>query len=370
MTENAEPKLSLIEEFKALGTKQWIAVIGTFAVCLVLVCTGIFLAMCMGFFIVAILLYMIPHITGVTSPKVKAVIGALFLAIILIVSAVGYGDSAHDRTSIPKSNTIITEGTFDGDTGIITIISNEELDLKISYSPITGMAFGNPSTYDKSNVTVAAITHTDNKYTATIDMADGKYYYIEASVNVDNKDAKTEYWQIFYNNGISSSDVNMLNLNGSWLSVVEIGAIFFIMLIFSELMRRSARKKRDQMIKDGRLYPAGYDRCKECGTMVLPGEIVCRKCGTPIEVPEDIKVLHKKDYFECSECGTEVPLDAKFCPKCRAVFDEETETEISHADGSVDVSSETFECSECGKEVPANAKRCPYCGAEFDEDDE
>ena len=45
-------------------------------------------------------------------------------------------------------------------------------------------------------------------------------------------------------------------------------------------------------------------------------------------------------------------------------------TEIKHADGTVDVSSETFECSECGKKVPANAKKCPYCGADFDEEDE
>ena len=104
--------------------------------------------------------------------------------------------------------------------------------------------------------------------------------------------------------------------------------------------------------------------------MVLPGEITCRKCGAPIEVPEDVKVLHKKDFFECSECGTEVPIDAKVCPKCGAKFDEGEETVIQHADGTVDSSSETFECSECGKEVPANAKRCPYCGAEFDEDEE
>ena len=52
------------------------------------------------------------------------------------------------------------------------------------------------------------------------------------------------------------------------------------------------------------------------------------------------------------------------------MFDEKTEAEITHEDGTVDVSSDTFECSECGKEVPANATRCPYCGAEFDEDDD
>ena len=65
MTVNTEPKLSLIEEFKGLNPKQWIAIIASFAVCLLLVCTGMFLAMCMGFFIVAVILYMVPHMLGV-----------------------------------------------------------------------------------------------------------------------------------------------------------------------------------------------------------------------------------------------------------------------------------------------------------------
>ena len=101
--------------------------------------------------------------------------------------------------------------------------------------------------------------------------------------------------------------------------------------------------------------------------MVLPGEVVCRKCGEYIDVPEEMKV-HKKDYFICESCGAEVPADAKTCPRCGVSFDE-VETEIVHADGSVDKTIETFECSECGEQVPSNAKRCPKCGAEFDEDD-
>ncbi len=368
MTDNAEPKLSLIEEFKGLNPKQWIAIIASFAVCLLLVCTGMFLAMCMGFFIVAVILYMVPHMLGVRSPRIKAVIGALFLAVILIMAAVAYSDSAVDKIGTLRGNTILTDCTYENH--VVTVVSDDaDLDIVVSYAPITGIDFGQPNMYDKSNVVKIIPTYADGKYTATLDLDEGNYYYVETSVNV-NTDKPTEYWQIFDNTGISASDVNSLSLNGSWLSVVEIGAIFFVMLIFSELMRRGARKKRDQLIKDGRLYPEGYDKCKECGALVLPGEVVCRKCGAPIEVPEDVKVLHKKDFFECSECGTEVPLDAKFCPKCGAVFNEDTEAIIEHADGTVDSSTETFECSECGKEVPANAKRCPYCGAEFDEDDE
>ena len=371
MTETASSKKTLIEEFKDLSIKQWISIIGAFAAGLLLVCTGLFVQMCLGFFIVAVLLYMLPHMLGVTSPKIKTVIGVTFIVVLLLVAAFAYSGSATDRESSLKNNEYIKEASFDFDTGTMTVISTDpNMDLKFTFSPVTGITFGIPSMYDKSDVTEVRPTYADGKYTEKLNLEKGKYYLIEAVANYDTEDKPTEYYQVFYNNGISSSDVNMLSLNGSWMSILEIGIIFFVMLIFSELMRRSARKKRDQLIAEGRLYPEGYDKCKKCGTMVLPGEITCRKCGAPIEVPEDVKVLHKKDFFECSECGTEVPIDAKFCPKCGAEFNEATETVITHVDGTTDTTTETFECSECGKEVPANATRCPYCGAEFDEEDE
>lgn len=370
MTAIAESKKSLIDDFKELKIKQWVAIVAAFGISLVLVCTGLFIQMCLGFFLVAVLLYMLPHILGVTSPRIKAVIGVLFIVVILLVAAFAYSGSAVDKESSLSNNKYLTDASFDHDTYVLTVNSVEALDIKYTFSPITGITFGYPSMYDKSDVTEIKPDYKDKQYSAKLNLEKGKYYLIEVVVNGETDDKTTEYWQVFFNNGISASDVNALSLNGSWLSILEIGIIFFIMLIFSELMRRSARKKRDQMIAEGRLYPEGYDKCKKCGTMVLPGEITCRKCGEPIDVPEDVKVLHKKDFFECSECGTEVPLDAKFCPKCGAVFDEGTETVITHADGTVDSSTETFECSECGKAVPANAVRCPYCGAEFDEDDE
>ena len=368
MTEEADVKKPLIEEFKDLTLKQWGSIIIAFAVCLVLVATGLFLSMCMGFFLVAVLLYMVPHIAGVSSPKVKGTIGALFLVIILILAAVAYGGSATDKETHNAANVYLNEVTYD-ETGHIEIYTDTTgLEFTVEFAPITAMAYGHPLEYDVDHFQSVPVTAGTGKYTADAPLEDGKYYYILITAFLD--DDKREYSQIFVNTGMSGGDVCMLNLVGSSISILEIALIFFVMLIFSELMRRSARKKRDQMIKDGRLYPKGYDKCKNCGTMILPGEITCRKCGAAIEVPEDVKVLHKKDFFQCSDCGTEVPMDAKFCPKCGAVFDEGEETEIKHADGSVDVSTESFECSECGKKVPANAQRCPYCGAVFDEDEQ
>lgn len=366
MTETAEAKQSLIEEFKAMTTKQWIATIATFAICLALVLTGIYAAMCMGFFLIAVILYMVPHMLGVSSPKIKAVIGVSFIVVILLAGTFAYGGAARDLEVGSSTNTILTDVSYDDEK--ITIVSDTTgLNIKIKYAPVTEMAFGKATSYDVYNVKDGVVTYEDGKYIGTVDLEPGKYYYIEVAAPLDDSNSKFEYYMIFENTGLT--DPTSMNFMGALILAAQIALIFFVMLVFSELMRRSARKSREKMEKEGRLYPKGYSKCPKCGTMVLPGEINCRKCGAPIEVPEDVKVLHKKDFFTCSECGTEVPNDAKMCPKCGAVFDEEVETQIKHADGTVDVSTETFECSECGKKVPANAKRCPYCGAEFDEDD-
>jgi RNA polymerase subunit RPABC4/transcription elongation factor Spt4/energy-coupling factor transporter transmembrane protein EcfT len=368
MTETEESKKPLIQEFKDMTPKQWIATLLAFVVSAALVLSGLYFAMCMGFFIIAVLLYMLPHLAGVTSPRIKAVVGAVFVVMILLVGTFAYGDSAKDAQSGVPTNKILTDVTFDGTT--ITVVTDQATyGITVSFSPVTAIAYGQPSSYDANNVKKVDLTDQGGKYTGTLALEQGKYYYIEVAAPLDEAKSNFEHYTIFYNTGISSDDVRGLNFAGAIVLAGEIALIFFVMLIFSELMRWSAKRSRKKMEEEGRLYPQGYGKCKKCGAMVLPGEINCRKCGEAIDVPEDVKVLHKKDFFECSECGTEVPNDAKFCPKCGAVFDEADETVIKHADGTVDSSTETFECSECGKVVPANAKRCPYCGAEFDEDD-
>ena len=365
MTETAEAKLTLAQEFKALTPKQLIAIIVAFATSIMLTVVGFAMSM-LGFLIIAVLLYMLPHMMGVTSPKIKSIIGAVFIVALLLIAAFAYADAARDVSAVSKNNTELKEVSVEDDV-IIIVCDNPSLTVNGKIYRMTAMAFGVPLQPEESTAVEFTFAYADGKYTAAPPMDAGNYYYVsvECQVTEDQKDLCA----FLINNGISANDVMMMNLSGSIIVIVEIMLVFYIMLVFSELMRRSARKKRAQMEKDGRLYPAGYSRCKKCGAIILPGEINCRKCGEPIDVPDEIKVLHKKDFFECSECGTEVPMDAKVCPKCGAVFDEETETEVTHVDGSVSVSKETFECSECGKEVPANAKRCPFCGAEFDEDE-
>jgi uncharacterized OB-fold protein len=166
--------------------------------------------------------------------------------------------------------------------------------------------------------------------------------------------------------GASDKDLMPLTLKGCFISTLYILIIFFLILILSNLMKGRMEKTREKMEKDGRLYPQGYGRCAQCGSVVLPGEVSCRKCGAYIDRPDEMKP-DKKDFFECSDCGAEVPKDAKQCPKCGAVFDEE-ETEVTHADGTVETTKEVFECSDCGSIVPATVSFCPHCGARFDDE--
>ncbi len=363
MTDEADAKMTLMEEFKAITTKQLLATAVGFGACVMLTVYGFALS-ALGFLLVAVILYMVPHLMGILSPKVKAVIGVMFLVVMLLIAAFAFTNAAQDAKMLPSSNVEMTDVTYEGN--VIAIVSDSpDLTIVATYNEITMMSFGMPIQPDESKAVSFSFTYEDGKYTASPNIPSGGYYYILIKCE---RDGGNDYCQILTNTGIDSGKLMSMNIMGSMFVVGEIMLVFFIMIVFSELMRRSAKKKRAQMEKDGRLYPKGYSRCKKCGTIVLPGEINCRKCGEPIDVPEEVKVLHKKDFFECSECGTEVPMDAKMCPKCGAVFDEADEAEVTHADGSVDSSTETFECSECGKEVPANATRCPYCGAEFDEE--
>jgi len=369
MTDTDKPKLSLKEEFKALTTKQWLAIAGGFVVAGVLTCMNLALS-CIGFLVIAVILYMLPHMTGVTSPKIKAIIGVVFIVVMLLIGTFAYmGAASFYEVKAISSTGIITDVTYED--GVVTVTATEEgLDLMAETAVITMISYGSAINSSGDPIKTPLKDMGGGVYKATPDTYPNDYNVLFVGISEDKDGSYKQFYRVQFDTGVSDGDLMQKNFMGAGYVMLLVGLMFFVMLIFSELMRRSARKTRDRMEKEGRLYPEGYSKCKECGTMVLPGEVTCRKCGAVIEVPEDVKVLHKKDFFECSECGAEVPTDAKVCPKCGAKFDEPEETEITHTDGTVDVSSETFECSECGKAVPANAKRCPYCGAEFDEDDE
>ena len=371
MTVNANGKVSLKDEFRSLSTKQLIGIFVAIAVSLVLEVLGLG-TMCLGFLIIAVVLYMVPHLLGVMSVRIKAIIGVVFVILALLIGTFAYtgaSDMYEDASKDDGSNDkVIKDMTYSNGSFEVTILETV-YEPTVGYSEIINITFGAPRmNVELTEFELSPVESESGRYSAEFDLDEGKLYYIQVTYKeTDAEDAKESGRGFYIDTGISSSDEMMLCFMGSGITTAFVAVLFFMILIFSALMRKFVGNTRDRMEAEGRLYPQGYGRCKECGAMVLPGEINCRKCGAYIDVPDELRAK-KKDFFQCSECGAEVPNDASECPRCGARFDS-VETEITHVDGTVDVSSETFECSECGAEVPSNATRCPKCGAKFDEDD-
>lgn len=392
MTINAEGGSSILggfrDDFKALSTKQIIAIIAAIALSLILVVLGLGRS-CLGFLIIAVILYMIPHMMGVMSAKVKAVVGVVFVVFAILVGTFAYSTDISDQTDISNGNAIANEAiTYDESTGTyyLTFSVNPvaagiatdsegaisgSWGVRVGYGETSRLSFGaitaTTGGTTLSYMSTDAVSVSDGWYTFKVELTNmhqGVIEYLEFTVDrVSDSGTRTllENGKMSYDTGISSGDCRMLMLRGSAVTAAQIALLFFIILGFATVMRRSATKSREKMEAEGRLYPQGYGRCKECGAMVLPGEVVCRKCGAYIDVPEEMRPK-KKDYVTCSECGAEVPADADTCPRCGARFDEEEVVEVSHVDGTVEETSDTVPCPHCGESIPANAGWCPKCG--------
>ena len=383
MTENAKGRIPFIsdtvDDFKALTTKEWIGVlVGLVAAILIQMFLGY---QCLGFFVVAVVLYMVPHMLGVSSVRIKAVVGAIFLVLMLVIGSfmvaslvpnngadsVSGGDRISDVTYDEETGELefsVCPGTDDWDVVVQTghvnglvAVGFESL-VMTSVDGVVNHRTADDTTDDPDAVRDLVMTADPDREgwyncSVTLDLADGSLYVVQ--INIDEN--PMSYLLFMDDRG---SDLAKVGLMGNLYTVAWSLVIYVIILVFSALMRNSAEKTRKKMEAEGRLYPKGYGTCKECGAIVLPGEVNCRKCGAYIDVPDEMRPK-KKDFFQCSECGAEVPSDASECPRCGAKFDG-TENEVVHEDGSVDVSDQDVVCPDCGSTVPANADWCPKCG--------
>ncbi len=382
-------------EFQALSTKQVVAIIVAIAAALIMEVLGL-VSSCLGILIIAVVLYMIPHLLKVTSVSVKAVVGVVFVVLSILIGTVGYASVVDDTAYTIDEDTDTVRDvsiTYDEDEGVYrlyfevnptSMLADPDYDAEAwgviyEYTDISMISFGmigvDSYTYDAvSHESLTELSDGWYSYEAVLtNLSDGKFEYLAVGIVYGDDPEDLVNGTVYssmgftYDSGITTGGTYMLCLYGSAYSTVLVALFFFVILGLTAVMRGSATKSREKMESEGRLYPQGYGRCKECNAMVLPGEVVCRKCGAPIDVPEEMRPK-KKDYFTCSVCGGEVPGDATVCPRCGATFDEPVEVEVDHADGTVEVSAEPIASPPCGESVPANAAWCPQCGNKVKED--
>ena len=290
----------------------------------------------LGYLLIACVALYIPKMFGMTKTQYLAVFGVLFFLVLTIMGAVVFSkpmfENDNDVDSYDNdgfSNVMITA---------TDVVTDKEPGIQITVT-YTGEAAEklNVNLYQVQFVTYTMIHKTDHDtsceelkkvgetatYTATFyDVPSGYVYQLTfETVNGEDTDESSP---VYYTGKATDSDIDKFCWTYNAYTCVWIAVIFYLMLVLTTIMRRNLEKTRARMEAEGRLYPQGYGRCKECGSIILPGETCCRKCGSYIEVPDELR--HKKvDMVECSECGAEIPEDSKVCPKCGAVFDEEEE---------------------------------------------
>ncbi|MDR0887815.1 MAG: zinc-ribbon domain-containing protein [Candidatus Methanoplasma sp.] len=372
--------------------KQIFGIVIAFILAFVLTIGGINTMCCFGSLIIAVVLFMIPRFVGVDKLKFMIPYGVVFMVVTILVGAfvmapvsIHEAPQADDDRFTNVTYEYNSDGSVHTEAELVDHDPASSHEVYFYYWKVAGIEYIgtmiNLSTLEKVKATTTlTIDGSGSKYVAEVDLIpdlspDSKFnpdtfYSGNWGITKTNDDGEEvdDTPALKYRTdlkGAYTGSITSLSLYGCAYVLFTTMMLFFIIAIFTTWTRKRFEKTREKMEAEGRLYPQGYGRCEKCGNIVLPGEINCRKCGTYIDRPEEIKP-NKKDFFECSDCGAEVPNDATVCPRCGAKFDEEDEIEVQHADGTVESTNVTFECSDCGAEVPEAATFCPKCGAKFE----
>ena len=291
---------------------------------------GMFNQCCgLGYLLIAIVALYIPKMFGLTKTQYLAVFGVVFFLVTTAVGAFAVSKPMFENNSDYGS---YNDGGFSN-----IVISDDRTEITVSYDG-TGT---NPTVYvyQVKSVTYQMVSKTANDisrhalketapgsktYTAHFDELPSTFVYQIRFGTGDDVEKQDMTTSVYYKGAASDSDIQKFCLVYNAYTCGIIILLFFLMMILTAWSRKNLEKARARMEAEGRLYPQGYGRCKECGSIVLPGETCCRKCGAYIDVPDELR--HRKvDMVQCSECGAEIPEDAKVCPKCGATFDEEEE---------------------------------------------
>lgn len=354
-----------------LELNQYLGLASGFVLALMMLISGVYIHLsCLSMLAIGAVLYLIPHMMKVKDIKVMIAHGAVFMVAALLVgglytspSYVDQHDSFRDSGGFSNCSYTVTAEGYDIQVSYSDSTPGHEPRIqlmiveKIGYYSIYGIR-------DGTNV-ISPDSMAGNTATFKVNVDDRLYaifFFMEDTANPGPVVEGTQSVSFFLRDKTSDSVMTSVIWTGTLYFLGMCMMMYFMILFFSHAIRNSAIKSRRRMEAQGRLYPVGYGRCKQCNAIVLPGEVTCRKCGTYIDVPEEMKP-QKKDFFTCFECGAEVEGSMNECPKCGAEFDDGVEVEVERVDGTVET-IEVTECQDCGEEIPSAAGSCPKCGKE------
>ncbi len=313
-----------------------IGIILALALCILMFYFGLFASLCgMGILLIGIVLFIIPKIFGLKSLKAMIAVGVVFFLVATAIGGLAVSKSAIDAND---NYSEYNDGGFsnvdftDNGNGTVTVTvdhATSDKTILLRYGETTFICYGIYN-FKGTEITMTE-TDTAGTYSATVNMSSGKLYAYNFGEKVGEGDASKTVSK-FYSGLINDSQLTYMTLYGNAYYVGLASIMYLMIVLITTWMRKNLEKTRARMEAEGRLYPQGYGRCKECGSIVLPGETCCRKCGAYIDVPDDMRAK-KVEMVECSECGAEVPADAKVCPKCGANFDEGEEVVIVDENG-------------------------------------
>lgn len=327
------PPRKSFDGFMGTPAAKALGLVLAFAVCFFMMYMGLYTQYCLFVFI-GVLLFVIPKLFGVKDIKALAALGVVFLVATTLIGGLVFSapimedNTTEDFSDEKFTNLEITE-VSDGKYLFSVDYAGSSAELHMgnvgttTFSVIFGLNYKADTICTMNEKMQYVLTGNEGKYSAEIDLKDGTLYSFFLSGD-DGYDSEVA----IISENVSDGDFTKHALIWNLYVTAIVAIMFFLILILTTWMRSNLEKTRKKMEAEGRLYPQGYGRCKDCGMLVLPGENVCRKCGAPIDVPEEyrrkpVEQPKSKETFECSDCGKEVPSDATVCPHCGATFDEE-----------------------------------------------
>ncbi len=217
-----------------------------------------------GWLIIAVAVYMVPHLLGLTSPKKKAVYGAVFAVIAIAVGGALVGPDYIDDNSGTHfgehgSFTQI-DYAYEGDqvTVSVTFTGKDGEVPTVAYAPIDLVSFR--SLYIVDAQVLTAMTVSGSSATAVLTLDSSQLYYlcvVMATVNDDGTftaDADTASYATLADQAYSGNGYEY-TFTGAAFCLLYIMVIFYMILAFSTLMRRKINKARKRLSRTAGCTP-------------------------------------------------------------------------------------------------------------------